>query len=261
MWEPTPAIIDEAIAYLTAAMPMEACGVVVDGRFRPVVNESSDEHTFSMERESFLEAIKDGHLDAIVHSHVYLPPIASQADLTMCETTNVPWLIVSVPLNRWTVIEPSGYVAPLIGRKWAHGSLDCWGLVRDGFKAFTGIQMPDYNRRWEWWHRGDNTIMENLADAGLVVLPSDTNLRHCDVLVLQVRAPVPNHMGLYVEPEGLILHQLANRFSVRETYGGYWRSSTVAVARHRDFIDYPPPPHDIMDRRVWTGEIIGQEPS
>lgn len=260
-WQPSEQILELALAHATAEMPREACGLVVGGVFQPVFNEAEQLHTFAMERDSYMQALKTGELQAIVHSHAYLPPIASQADLAMCEMTRVPWLIVSVPLNKWTVIEPSGYVAPLIGRQWGHGSLDCWGLVRDGFKAFTGIEMPDFDRRMEWWHRGDNTIMENVAAAGMTLLPGDTKLRHCDILILQVRAPVPNHLGLYIEPEGLILHHLANRTSVRETYGGYWASATVGVARHHDFLDYPPLPHDPADRRVWTGEIVGQEPS
>jgi proteasome lid subunit RPN8/RPN11 len=261
MWQPTEWVLESALAHATVEMPREACGVVVDGKFRPVPNESTVMDHFAMQREGFFRAVRDGKLEAIVHSHAYQPPIASQADLSMCETTNVPWLIVSVPTGKWTVIEPHGYVAPLIGRQWCHGSLDCWGLVRDGFTAFTGIELVDFDRDWDWWHKDQNLIVEKIESAGFKLLPQDTPPQHCDMIIMQIRAPVPNHMGLYIEPEGMLLHQLSGRVSVRETYGGFYQQATMYIARHLDFLAGQPPRHDPSDRRVWTGEIAGREPS
>lgn len=259
-WQPSPDILQAAMATARSRLPREACGLVVDGVFQEIANRSPEPHHFQMDRDEFFAATKTGQLDAIVHSHAYLPPIASQADRAMCETTNVPWLIVSVPVEQWTVIEPCGYVAPLIGRQWCHGTLDCWGVVRDGFRAFTGRAPPDFPREWEWWAHGQNTILDNVSAAGFVLLPQDTEPQHCDIVLMQFRAEVPNHLGLFIMPEACILHQLFGRTSVREPYGGFFQQCTRFFARHRDFCASPPQ-RDVHDRSVWTGELAGQEPS
>jgi proteasome lid subunit RPN8/RPN11 len=260
-WQPSDDVLLAAIEHATAHIPAESCGVVVRGKYKPITNRSTETDAFAMDRAEYFAATKGGGLEAIVHSHVYTAPIASQGDLAMCETTGVPWLILNVPVGSWNVIEPSGYTAPLIGRQWSYGSLDCWGLVRDGFKAFTGREIPDFVRDWEWWKTGKNIIEDNIEAAGFIKLDQDAEPRHCDVIIMQIRAPVPNHCALYIEPEGIMLHQLQGRVSVRETYGGYYRQATRYFIRHRDFIVDEPPPHDPTDRSVWTGENAGREPT
>lgn len=260
IWQPDDDILRQAMAMAHHRLPWEACGVVIDGKFLEISNRSTEVDHFAMDREEFFQATRAGGLQAIVHSHAYLPAIASQADRAMCETTGVPWLIVSVPTEQWIVIEPSGYVAPLIGRQWCHGSLDCWGVVRDGFAAFTGKQPPDFARDWDWWHKGHNTIMDHVDDAGFALLSQGTTPQHCDILIIQFRSQVPNHLGLFIMPEAAMLHQISGRVSVRETYGGFFQMATRYIARHRDFLEAPPW-RDVADRSVWTGEIRGQEPS
>jgi len=261
MWQPTPDILDAALAHAERDKPMESCGLVIEGRYVEVENQATERDNFAMNREQFLAACKSGRLEAVVHSHVYAPPIASEGDRTMCEMTAVPWLIVSWPTRAHTVIEPMGYVAPLIGRTWCFGALDCWGLARDGFKAFTGKDIPDFPREWEWWKTDRNLIVENVEAAGFVNLGPNVEPRHCDMIVMQIRAKVPNHVALYIEPEGLILHHLQGHNSVRETYGGFFQMATSFIARHKDFLEAMPPAHDPNDRSVWTGEQRGREPT
>lgn len=261
-WQPTEDILKDALAHAESQKPKESCGVVIDGRYQAIENRATEVDNFAMDRAQFLGACKSGNLDAIVHSHVYAAPIASEGDLTMCEMTAVPWLILNWPLGTYNVIEPSGYVAPLIGRSWCFGALDCWSMARDGFHAFTGIWVPDFPREWEWWRDGSiNLIAENVENAGFVNLGQDAKPRHCDFIGMQIRSPVVNHVGLYIEPEGLILHHLQGHFSVRETYGGYFQKATRFIARHKDFLEVMPPTHDPRDRSVWTGEKWGNEPS
>ena len=50
-----------------------------------------------------------------------------------CEASGLPWHIVGIPSEDWIRIEPTGFVAPLVGRGWSHGVLDCYSLVRDWF--------------------------------------------------------------------------------------------------------------------------------
>jgi proteasome lid subunit RPN8/RPN11 len=261
-WTPSPDVLDAALKHAERQQPSESCGVVVDGRYVEIANRATEVDAFAMDRAQYLAACKSGTLEAVVHSHVYSAPIASMGDLAACERTGVPWLILNWPVGTYNVIEPSGYIAPLIGRTWSFGTLDCWGMVRDGFHAFTGIWVPDFPRTWEWWKDGrSNLIVENVEAAGFVNLGQDVEPRHCDVIVMQVRADVPNHCALYIEPEGLILHHLQGHLSVRETYGGVFQKLTRFVARYKAFLDEMPPAHDPNDRTVWTGEKRGNEPS
>jgi proteasome lid subunit RPN8/RPN11 len=260
-WKPTKKILEEALAHAERDKPMESCGVVVSGKYVPIANRATVVDHFSMDRREYLAACKSGKLQAVVHSHVYSPPIASQGDRAMCEITAVPWLILNWPVGTHAVIEPSGYVAPLIGRHWAFGSLDCWGLFCDAFKAFTGKEIPYIAREWQFWTRGQSLIIDSLDEAGFVNLGHDVEPRHCDMIIMQIRSEVPNHVGIYLEPDGIMLHQLEGLNSVRETYGGFFQKATRAIARHKDFLEAMPPIRDPKDRSIWTGEVAGQEPT
>ena len=70
-----------------------------------------------------------------------------------------------------------------------------------------------------------------------------------------------DHVGIYLEPDGILLHQLQGLNSVRETYGGFFQRATRAIARHKDFLEAMPPVHDPKDRSIWTGERAGEEPT
>jgi cell wall-associated NlpC family hydrolase len=147
--------------------------------------------------------------------------------------------IVSWPLGSHAVIEPCGWRAPLVGRKWAWGTHDCFGLVRDGIKDHAGIDIPDFGRDWMWWERGGDIIASQVAEAGFV--PVDGEWRHCDVIGMRIwPAKVVNHLGLFLAPD-VMLHQLFGRNSVREVYGGVYAMATVLHLRHRQLLEAPPP--------------------
>ena len=126
-FHPTPEQIKAAIEHAEACQPLESCGVVAGGKFVPIANKATRYDTFVMDMQEYVKVSRKQKIEAIVHSHVYAMPTASDADRAMCEATGKPWLIVSWPLGTHAVIEPSGWRAPLIGRKWAWGTHDCFG--------------------------------------------------------------------------------------------------------------------------------------
>ena len=75
-----------------------------------------------------------------------MSPEPSQADRVACEATALPWFIVSFPSGHWTELRPQGYAAPLVGREWSHGVLDCYSLIRDWYAQERGIDLPDFPR-------------------------------------------------------------------------------------------------------------------
>jgi proteasome lid subunit RPN8/RPN11 len=235
-FEPSAGCLHAALLHARACMPMESCGLVIGGSFFAVTNTAGEESNFVMNMVEViaLEAAY-GKMEAVVHSHVYQPAVASEADQAMCEKTAVPWLIVSVPLNTHCVIEPCGYIAPLIGRQWAWGTMDCYGLVRDAYKVMGGIEIPDFQREWMWWENGGDIIGSQFQDAGFIPLSVDADFQHLDVVGMQVRCDVVNHLGVWLQGDYL-LHQLMGRVSARQPYGGFFKSVTALHLRHRELM-------------------------
>jgi proteasome lid subunit RPN8/RPN11 len=238
-WQPSPEILAAALAHAEACQPLESCGVVAGGEFVPIDNNATHIDAFNMDMRAYCRVEAERPVEAIVHSHVYGQPAASDADRAMCEAVGKPWLIVAWPLGTHSVIEPCGFRAPLVGRKWAHGSHDCFGLLRDAMKDYAGIDLPNFGRDWMWWDNGENIIESQFAEAGFVRV--DDDWRHCDAIGMQIwPSKVVNHCGLFIAPD-VMLHQLLGRASVREVYGGVYQMATVLHLRHRQLLEAPPP--------------------
>jgi cell wall-associated NlpC family hydrolase len=177
----------------------------------------------------------------VFHSHPNLPAEPSQADKVACEASGLPWFILSFPSGQWHEMQPSGYIAPLVGRAWAHGVLDCYSVIRDWYRAERGIDLPNFDRFDEWWKRGQSLYLDNFGSAGFEALGTvqSQDMEIGDVLLMQVASPVPNHAAIYLG-DGLILHHLQGRLSSRDVYGGYWQKITTHILRHRTEITQPP---------------------
>ncbi|MBD1590167.1 C40 family peptidase [Pseudomonas typographi] len=243
------AIYDDA----RARLPNEACGFIVRkdrvSRYTPAPNTAQNPaEDFKISAEAWAEAEDQGEIVAIVHSHPGQSARLSHADRVSMEGTGLPWLVVEVregePVGH-LIHEPAGYQAPLIGRPFRHGVLDCYTLVRDYYQRELGIELPNYERDDGWWDKGQDLYRENFEAAGFA--PCDpADLRQGDLIVMQVRSPVANHAGVYLadgklktEPDhhpvpGSILHHLYGRDSKRDLFGGFWRESARFYMRHKD---------------------------
>lgn len=232
-----------AFEWSLAHMPREACGVVVVGErgresFIAIPNDYPDATGFLMNPRSYAEAADKGDIVAIVHSHPYGRAEASQVDKVSCERTGLPWHIVTVPDEAWVTIEPTGYQAPLIGREFTHGVLDCYSLVRDCFKEMKDIDLPDYPRHDKWWERGENLYLDQFEEAGFVVVSRDADsfkMQPFDCPMMQLGSPMTNHAGVHLG-DNVLLHHIINRLSCREVYGGFWRRITTHIVRHRSLL-------------------------
>ncbi len=226
-------------AHAEAAYPRECCGVVIvrNGKaiYRPCANQAAHpELEFVIAPADFAAAEDEGEIIRIVHSHPNLAPEPSAGDLVACELGGVPWLIVNWPTGRMVEFEPSGYQAPLVGRPFHHGVLDCYSLIRDHFRRELEIDLPDFPRRPQWWLGGDDLYADNFASAGFVEVALAPLQPH-DVLLMQVGSPVINHGAVYLGDD-VILQHCAGRLSSRDVYGGGWRRATRKVARHRSLL-------------------------
>jgi proteasome lid subunit RPN8/RPN11 len=215
--------------------PREACGLLImEGRREVLViceNRSPLMDQFEISAEDYVKAELRGEVIGVVHSHPITNPQPSEADKVACEATGLEWHILAVITGQWHSFKPSGYRAPLVGRTWAHGIMDCYSIVRDYYQDELNIKLTDFERQVDWWAKGDNLYLDNFQKAGFFEV-KDGSLRKHDVILMQILSP--NHAAVYLGNE-LILHHIHKRLSCREVYGGMWSKCTTKVVRHKSF--------------------------
>ncbi len=192
---------------------------------------------FRLDPQDYAAAEDAGEIVAVVHSHPDEDARPSDADRVACEASGLPWLIVSVrptvggELDASQIVrfEPEGFEAPLVGRPFVHGVLDCYSLVRDWYRRELGIELKDFARSDGWWDRGEDLYMRHFAEAGMVEVTGE--LQRGDVILMQIRSPEnANHAAVYLG-DGAILHHLHGRLSSRDSYVP-WQHLTRGVLRH-----------------------------
>ena len=227
---------DSAFQHAQAEAPCEACGlvVIIKGRERywPCKNLAVGTDQFILDPVDYAEAHDAGSITAIFHSHPNGPAQPSQADLLSCGASGLPWFIVSTINGQWHYMEPERYHAPLVGREWRHGVLDCYSLIRDWYLEERGLLLPDFERRDEWWLRGDNLYLDNFRSAGFVEI-GRSDLDVGDVILMRVGSPVPNHGAIFLG-YNQIVHHVQNRLSGRDVYSEFWRQRTTHVLRYEN---------------------------
>lgn len=226
----------EIIEHSKKEFPREACGLVIifkgKQQYRPCRNIAVGSDNFILDPIDYEKADKDGEIVAVIHSHPNASPKPSQADLVACEASGLPWFIVGIPTEKWEYVEPTGYIAPLVGRTWSHGVLDCYAIIRDWYKQERNIELLDFYRSDDWWKRGENLYVDNFEKAGFHKI-SQEELQEGDVILMVINSSVPNHGAIYLG-DGLILHHVHGRLSTRDVFGGYWLKNSVVYLRYEN---------------------------
>ena len=237
----TETLLAEIRAHAARDFPREACGLVVVAkgrrRYVPCRNIAEKDGDFVLHPEDWAAAEDAGTVAMVVHSHPNLPPRPSQADRVGCERSGLPWLIVSWPSGALHEFAPSGYRAPLVGRSFAIGVLDCWSLIRDYYAETLSIALPDFPREDRWWEKGHDLYTRHHLEAGFGIVAGAP--RAHDLIVMQIGSRDPSHGAIYLA-DGSILHHLAGRLSSRDVYGGWYRKVTRHVMRHRSLMEAAP---------------------
>ena len=212
--------------------PLESCGliVIVKGRKRyiPCRNIASDLQ-FAINPEDYADAEDLGVIDTVVHSHPNLSALPSPSDLIGCEQSGLKWLIISYPNGNTYEFKPTGYVMPLYGREFQHGTVDCFSFIRDYYKQELDIDMPNYDRADNWWLNGESHYLDRADHAGFYLVD---DLQVNDVIFMTVGSQVPNHAAVYLG-ENKIGHHQAGRLSSVDMYGGWYAKITTQIARHK----------------------------
>ena len=99
---------------------------------------------------------------------------------------------------------PEGYRAPLLGRQFAHGVLDCYTLVRDWYARERDIVLPDFSRDDGGGNRqAGRPVHGPLRRSRISPLRADETLGPGDVVLMQVRSDRANHAGVFLGDEPL----------------------------------------------------------
>jgi len=228
---------EQILEHAKQEYPNECCGVVIifkgKERYHPCKNLATEaDDNFILSPVDYAEAEDKGEIIKIVHSHPASNPEPSQADLVGIERSGLPWVIVNPLTGSFTESEPSGYQAPLIGRRFVHGVLDCYALIKDYYETILEIDIPDFDRENYWWEKGQNLYVDNFQKAGFHRVD---DLREHDGIIIMSGSSTPNHAGVYIG-DNKILHHVQHRLSSRDVYGGYWLKNTWAVVRHEMFL-------------------------
>jgi len=228
-------VLDKFREHVKSEYPKEACGFILAmpkgrARYFPAKNISeTPEDDFIIDPRSYADAEDTGTIIGICHSHPNMAPTPSEADKAGCEASQKPWHILSWPGNQLYSWEPNGYEAPLVGRQFSYGVLDCCTLVRDFYKKELNIDFECYQGQDGWWDKGENRYLDNYAEQGFVRVD---NFKKYDIFLIKLVSPVPNHAAIYLG-DNKILHHVHGRLSNREPYGGYWRKHTTHILRHK----------------------------
>jgi len=234
--------IKHAIEHAKSKCPEETCGVigVFKGKTKYIECENiaeDKEKNFVIKPLDYAKAEDAIEITHIVHSHPNINPNPSQADLVAIERGILPWLIVNPRTGQHTVTEPSGYIAPMVGREFSFGILDCYTIVKDHYELELGIDMPDPVRTDKFWERGESLYVDNFEKAGFERVKFDSvhDLKINDVILIMASSSIPNHAAVYLG-NGKMIHHVQYRLSSIDMYGGYWLKHTWGIIRHKDFI-------------------------
>lgn len=237
----------EILEHASSVAPRECCGLLVRNtlhgglNYFPAANLASaaeGQDRFELDPQVWVDADNFGPVVGVLHSHPNASANPSMCDRVMCERSGLPWLIVSWPSGAMVELRPEGFSAPLEGREFAHGVLDCYTLVQDWYLRERDIELPDFDREDGWWTRGQNLYRDGLIAAGFEVVQT-REPEPGDGLLMRVACPqVDNHAAVYLG-EGYMLHHLYGQLSRRERWDWPWQRRTTAVVRHRRLAKLP----------------------
>lgn len=124
----------------------------------------------------------------------------------------------------------------LLGRSFSWERDHCYELVRHFYRDNFGIELRSYACPRNWWDHGLNLFSDLYPREGFdTVMGSARDYKAGDLILMSYGSPVANHIGVLLD-NGKMLHHMVDSLSSADPYagGGFWRSRTVGVLRHRD---------------------------
>ena len=231
-----PESLSSAVAHAVEVYPNESCGIISKGVYLRMENIAKDKMKhFEIDPNIYLGFLEGDGVEAVIHSHPFGPDCPTKSDMEGQEVCAVPWGIVPFVSGQprrpffWGDQLP---IAPLLKRQFRMGVFDCYSLVRDWYRLNWNLTLPVWPRDPAWWDTDQNVISEGLEQMGFARI--DGPLEIGDGVVGSITGDTDQHCAVYVG-DGLILHHLPNRLSMREPLG-IWKRRLPKFFRHRSRI-------------------------
>jgi proteasome lid subunit RPN8/RPN11 len=213
----------------------EACGLLLsDGEVYPCENKSESPQTeFVIESSAYAKLERERGVACIWHSHTNGNSKFTAADVDLINRSQKILVLYDVYTNEFYEADPSGKT-PLIGRQFLYGIYDCYSLIRDYYQQERGIEIPNYPRS------SDNPVWDKAewdwidSEYERVGFRSVKQLEVGDVLAMSIgrNAKGINHLAIYLG-EDKFMHQLHDRKSNIDVWGGSWNSYTIKYLRYK----------------------------
>ena len=231
-------------AHAKTEYPRESCGVIISKEYIPCKNIAADDAQFEICPYDLVGAEKEGKILAYCHSHPDGSVLPSMPDRVQMNLHGLPWIITNG--SEVAIHKPDGYQAPLLGREYHHGLMDCYSLVKDYYQRELGITLNDYERTDAWWEdaKSKPLYVDNFKKEGFVEV--DTIQKHDLILCRLGRTEHINHALVFIGDgtlksertedvigDCLVLHHPYGRDSIREIYGEQWQRRAAIIIRHK----------------------------
>lgn len=212
--------------------PLEACGVVWNGKYYPTRNIEASGSFMCNPEDIPTTDIEE--IEWVFHSHTNGNRGFSGSDVKHCNMCRIPYALYCTKTDEFFFMNPETKEEPYVGRVYISGMQDCYTIVQDFYQREFNTTLPHVNR-WEcWWKDGANLISNKVwEDMGFSVVKNKRELERGDVLVMQSGSKYPDHLAIYLGDEK-ILHHCHNRLSNIELYVGMWLHNTVYVLRRNE---------------------------
>lgn len=240
--EITSDMIKQAFEHAKDDFPNEACGVFTlsCGYVRCKNVAEKPTRDFTMLEYRRIAANEDDVL-AIFHSHTNGRNSPTAEDMRYQISTAKPWGIAV--LDDITGVKDcffwgSSNIPRLLGRQYRSGVSDCYGLVKDAYKLWYNIFLPEFPRDDHFWAQGKADYNSLFSQAGFYQI-DPKQIKPGDVLFC--KQPI-NHSAIVLNDKEIIHHEL-NRLSKRDPLARWFRCLNVCL-RHVSFknTDGPPTP-------------------
>lgn len=220
--------MQECIDYAATSQD-EVCGLIIDGNrlFRCPNAHPEPRNQFRISDDDWLAAEDEGEVTAIFHSHPKGYSVLSANDRRAQLATGLEWWLAAN--GRLMKFRP---VPHLLGRKFEHGTSDCYSIFRDAYHL-CGIDLPDFERTNGWWLRGENLYLKNIEANGFHQVEAE-DTQPGDIII---RVPFPGcdpcHAMIYLG-DGIVLHHDCQGYiSRREPYRLAYMRQTHSIWRHQ----------------------------
>jgi len=224
--------------------PKESCGIFTRscGYIACKNVAENPEEDFTM-REYEQIAANENDVIAIFHSHPNDLRCPTATDMEVQITTAFPWGIVSLKSKNeisdcffWG----SDIIPPLIGREYRSGTMDCYSIIRDSYKLWYNIDLPEFPRDEAFWDRGENKYMKGFSYAGFELITPEKLMPGDVILGCVLGRGIVNH-GAVILNDREIIHHTVKSLSRRDPLSKWFRHLNICL-RHKEFKSNGAPP-------------------